>query len=154
MLCARVVRGMSSTESAVTPSLRHLLHDFRGTEWAQKSDNHLSSAHQGKVGLAGSIIRSVAEDLCDDVGGAKDRSTIGDDLCSLVNISRVRIASLLACSALDDDFESGLRQIGNDDGNERDPPLSGIALFGNSNDHATGFLSGIDRRGKQKTVTD
>ena len=32
-------------------------------------------------------------------------------------------------------------EVGNDHGNERDPPLSGIAFFRNSNDHAAGILS-------------
>ncbi len=45
MLCARVVRGMSSTEKAVTPACAICCTTSRGTEGPQESDQHLPAAH-------------------------------------------------------------------------------------------------------------
>ncbi len=60
MLCARVVRGMSSTEKDGDARLGDLLHDFRGTKRPQESDEGLAAAHQRQVGFAGNVIGSVA----------------------------------------------------------------------------------------------
>ena len=110
MLCARVVRGMSSTENAVTPACGDLLHDFRGTEGPQKTNQHLPAAHQGKIGFAGNVIRSVAQHLHNDVGGAEYCGAVRHNLRAFFDIDCVRIASLLARSRFDNDFEPGLRR--------------------------------------------
>src|ERR1700731_1145755 len=75
------------------------------------------------------------------VGGAEHGSAIGNNLRTLFGIDRVRIASLLAGSGLYDDLEPGLEQIGNYDGNERNPAFAGITFFRNSNNHAALVLS-------------
>ncbi len=77
MLCARVVRGISSTENDVTPGLRDLLDDFGRSEGPQKTDEDLSAAVQRKVGFPGDVVRAVAEHLRDDVGRAKTAARSG-----------------------------------------------------------------------------
>ncbi len=141
MLCARVVRGISSTENAVTPACAICCDDFRRTEGPQKSDERLAAAHQRKIGFAGDVIRSVAQHLHHNVGGAEHGGAIGHNLRALFDVHRVGIAGLLASAGFDDDFESRLDEVGNGYGNERDPALSGIAFFRNSNDHAALILS-------------
>ena len=72
MLCARVMRGISSTENEVTPAAAISCKVRTSpTERTQESDEHLPAPHQGNVGAAGAIVRSVAQHLHDDVGGGK-----------------------------------------------------------------------------------
>ncbi len=121
--------------------LRDLLHDFGGAERPQESDERLAAAHQGKIGLAGNVIRAVAQHLHHNVGGAEHGGAIGHDLRALFDVHRVGIARLLAGSGFHDDFESRLDEIGNGYGNERNATFPGIAFFRNSNDHAALILS-------------
>ena len=142
MLWARVVRGMSSTENEVTPACSDLLHDFAGAERPQESDERLAAAHQRKIGFAGDVVRSVAQHLRDDVGGAEYSGAVGNNLRAFFHVSCVRISCLLAGSGFDDDVDPGLGEVGDYDGNERNAAFSGIAFFGDSDDHAVLVLSG------------
>jgi hypothetical protein len=112
------------------------LHNFRGTEGPQKSDDCLPTTHEREIGLAGNIIRAVAQHLQHNVSGAEYGGAVGHNLRALFDIHRVGIAGLLAGARFHDDFESRLYEVGNGYGNERNPALSGIAFFGNSDDHA------------------
>ena len=70
MLCARVVRGISSTEKEVTP--------LSAISWMASRDpsgrRKPISIRRGRgrqIVLAGPIVRAVAEHLDDDVGGGE-----------------------------------------------------------------------------------
>ena len=69
MLCARVVRGISSTENEVTPVSAISSNRLDRSQRPQEADQHLAAAQQRQVVLAGPVVRAVAEDLDDDVGG-------------------------------------------------------------------------------------
>ena len=72
MLCARVVRGISSMEKEVTPVPAISWTISARSERAQEADENLVAAHEREVGFAGAVVRAVAENLRDDVGGGKD----------------------------------------------------------------------------------
>ena len=71
MLCARVVRGISSTENEVTPVAGDFLDHFLRSQRPQESDQRLIAPHQRHVGLAGLVVRAVAQNLRDDVSRAE-----------------------------------------------------------------------------------
>jgi hypothetical protein len=114
----------------------HLLNDFGRTERAQEPNQQLIAAQQRKVSLASHVIRTVAKHLHNNVSRAEDGGTIGSNLSALLYVNRVGIAGPLASARLDNHFESGLRECGDDAGNERNPALSRIAFLRNSNNHA------------------
>jgi len=55
MLCARVVRGINSTENEVTP-WRRFPEWFRSSQRPQKSSQDLTAAKKRNVGFAGLVI--------------------------------------------------------------------------------------------------
>jgi hypothetical protein len=70
-----------------------------------------------------------------NIGRAKHGGAIGHNLRALFDVDGVWVASLLSGSGFHNDFESRL-EARDGDWNQRNPTLSGIALFRNSNDHA------------------
>ena len=78
--CARVVRGISSTEKAIAPVARHFLQRFLRSERAQETNQKLVAPQQGNVGLASAVIGAVTEYLGNDVGLREDSGAVGQDL--------------------------------------------------------------------------
>jgi len=71
MLCARVVRGINSTENEVTP-LAAISEWFRSSPAASKIQSGPDRCEKKRnVGFAGLVIGTVAENLHHNVGGAK-----------------------------------------------------------------------------------
>ena len=71
MLCARVVRGMSSTANDVTPrsaTSRMVSIDPSGRK---KPTSTWSGTQEGKIVVAGAVVRAMTEHLDDDIGGAE-----------------------------------------------------------------------------------
>src|SRR5262249_36853367 len=59
----------------------------------------------------------------------------------LLREARIQIAGFDSRSGFDQNFETSLGQVGDDHGHQRDAPLTGIALFGNSDNHKLFVLS-------------
>ena len=72
MLCARVMRGISSIENAVTPRLRERADRVGRAERIGEADDDLSLAAAGRL-------RRHRADLENDVGGGEHASRRGDD---------------------------------------------------------------------------
>ena len=83
MLCARVMRGISSTENEVTPAAAISCKRLERPQRPQKSDQHLAAFEKGNVCPAGTIVGAVAKNLHDDVGGGEDIAAAGNDLARL-----------------------------------------------------------------------
>ena len=135
---ARVVRGISSTENEVTPRSaisRMVSIDPSGR---RKPIRTWSRRKQGKVVLAGPVVRAVAQHLDDDVGRAEDLGAVGQDLGALGGVFGVGIAGLGAGPRFHDDLEAGLHQVRNHRGDQRHAALAGKALSRDSDDHETG----------------
>ena len=111
MLCARVVRGISSTENDVTPRSaisRMVSIDPSGR---RKPTRTWSRRKQRKIVLAGRVVRAVTEHLDDDVGGAgRPRRDSGRILAPLATYSASGKAGLGAGPRFHDDLEAGLQQ--------------------------------------------
>ncbi len=135
MLCARVVRGISSTENDVTPGRRDLADRLDRSQRPQEADQHLLAAQQGKVVLAGLVVRAVTEHLDDDVGGAKTSARSATIFAPARRIIGVGIAGLGAGARFHDDLEAGLHEVRNHRGNQRHAPLAREALSRDSDDH-------------------
>ena len=86
MLCARVVRGTSSTENELTPAAAICWIDFGRTKRTQKAYEQLITTQQGKISLAGEVIGPVAKHLHDNVSGSKYSSAIRKNLSALLDI--------------------------------------------------------------------
>ena len=106
MLCARVMRGMSSTENDVTPVAAISSRAFARPERPQKSDQDLPAAQQRQVSPASTIIGAIRQHLDDDVSGAEDISAAGQNLRPLVGVVGVGIAGLHAGSGLHRHFHT------------------------------------------------
>ena len=136
MLWARVVRGINSTEKAVTPAWAMSWTISAEPNGPQESDQNLAFPIERDIRLARNVVRAVTEHLHHDVGRAKDGSAVRNDFCAFVHIRSVRVACLVARAGLDDHFQSSLDEIGDGGGNERNTTFSGKAFFRNSDDHA------------------
>ncbi len=100
-------------------ALGDLLNGGEAAERAEKSDEDLIFVEQREVGVAGFVVRAVAEDLRDDVGGAKNFGAIGDDFCAFGGVGGVGVAGFDSGVGFDDDFEAAFCQ-GGDDGRARE----------------------------------
>ena len=81
MLCARVMRGISSTAKAVdTGRRRSPASSLHAAQRPQETDQHLPPAQQRKVALPGLVVGAIAQHLHDDVGGGEDLFAAGGNL--------------------------------------------------------------------------
>ena len=139
MLCARVVRGISSTENDVTPrsaTSRIVSIDPSGR---RKPISTWSGRKQGKIVLAGPVVRAMTEHLDDDVGRARRprRGRAGSWRpwrCSRRRESRPRRRPPLPRRPR----SRPSTRIGITAGNQRHAPLAREALSRDSDDHETG----------------
>src|SRR6202040_1437629 len=102
---------------------------------AKKSDEHLIAMKERDVGLAGFVVRAVAENLRDDVRGAENFGTIAQDFRAFGDVIGVRIAGFQAGARLNDNFQACFGKIGNYGGHQRDAPLPWKGLTGNTDNH-------------------
>ena len=135
MDCARVVRGISSTANALAPVAAISCKDFLRAQRAQEADEKLVAAQQRDVGFAGAVVRTVAENLGDDVRLRKDGGAIGSDLCALLGVGGVRIPGFDSRALFDEYFHSSLGEVRNHQRHQRDAPLARETLFWNANNH-------------------
>ena len=70
-----------------------------------------------------------------NVGGGEYRGSIREDLSAFFHISCIGIAGLLAGARLNYHLNARFGQDGDDGGNQGNAAFSGIAFFGNSNNH-------------------
>ena len=135
MLCARVVRGISSTENDVTPRSAMSRMVSIDPSGRRKPIEHLVAAQEGKVFLAGPVVRAVTEHLDDDVRGLEDLARAREDLGAPGRVFGIGIAGLRAGSRLDDDLEACLQKARNHRGHQSHAPLARVALSRDSDDH-------------------
>ena len=131
---ARVVRGINSTENAVTP----VAADFCiASASLADAEIRLTSglAEQREVGLSVDVVGAIAEDLSDDVRFGEDCGAVGDG-CAFFCVLRVGVSGGCAGSGFYYYFKACFRQRGNDDGDEGYAALAGIVFFGDADDHA------------------
>ena len=145
MLCARVVRGISSTEKEVTLRVRDLLNGNKRPDGAQKSDQDLVAAKERQIGAARLVVRSVTEHLRDDVGRGKHLGPIRDNLCALGGVLGIGKARSDARAGLDDNLHACLGESGNDNGHKRHAPLPRICFSGNTDNHEASSLWSLRR---------
>jgi hypothetical protein len=118
-----------------------LLDNLGGAEGPQESDENLAATKESEIGLAGYIIRAVAQYLNHDICRAEHGSTVRQNLRSFVSVSRVGVASCFSRARFDHDFESGLGEVWDHHGNQRHATFPRITLFRNPDDHAVLILS-------------
>src|SRR5260221_430311 len=112
-----------------------VLNGFDGAEGAEKADKNLVAVKERKVGFAGAVVGAVAEDLGDDVGGAKDFGAIRDNLCALGYVIGVGITGLDTGTGFQHDLQARFGQIGNHRGHQRNAPLPRKTFAGNTDNH-------------------
>ena len=94
--------------------------------------------------FAGDVVRSLTQDLNNNVGRSKYRLPIGNDLGALVGVLRVGIPSFDSRPGLHVNFETCFGE-GRENGRyQRNPPLSGINLFRNTDDQESPACSALD----------
>ena len=111
------------------------LNRFDGAQRPQESNEYLPAAEQRNVGLAGPVVRSIAENLNHDVGGPKEIGAVGDNLCAFCGIVRVWITGADSGSGFHHNFQARLCQMGNSRGHQRDSALSRKTLSGHTYKH-------------------
>ena len=97
---------------------------------------------QRQVGVAGFVVRAVAEDLGDDVGGAKHFGAIGDDFRTFGDVGGVGIAGFHASVGLDDYFQAAFCEGGDYRWNESYAAFTWIAFSRDADDHETSSVLG------------
>ena len=108
-------------------------------------------AKQWKVCLAGDIVRPVAENLHDDVGCAENIGPTRKNLGALLLVVGIGIPGADPGPRFHHNFKTRFRQGRNDNRNQGNSPLPGIALLGDANDQAVIVLS---NSAEQTTVID
>src|SRR5712692_11083669 len=88
-----------------------------------------------KIRFAGAIVRAVAQNLREDVRGAKDFGAVREDLCAFGGIVGVGITGFDARAGFERDLESGFRQRGQHRGYQRNAPLPRKRFAGYTNNH-------------------
>ena len=83
MLCARVVRGINSTENDVTPACAISCTTSDDPKGRRNPIRSLPAAHQRQIRFPRHVIRAVAEHLHNNVGGAKNGGSIRQELSRL-----------------------------------------------------------------------
>ena len=101
-----------------------------------EANDRLVAAKKREIVLAGGIVRPVAENLHDNIGGLENLGARGGEFGALLHVVGVGIAGAHSRAGFHQDLETGLRQIGYNHRNQRDTPLAGKALFGNTDDHS------------------
>jgi len=95
----------------------------------------LIGAKKREVVLARGIIRPVAENLHDDIGGLENLGARGRELGALLHVVGVRIAGTYSRADFHMDMETGLHQIGYNHRNQRDATLAWKCFLGNTDNH-------------------
>jgi hypothetical protein len=112
-----------------------LLNCGHSAEWSEKPYERLIFVEEREVGVAGFVVRAVAEDLGDDVGGAKHFGAIGDDLRAFGDVGSVGIAGFHSSVSFDDYFQAAFCEDGDYGGDESYPAFTWIAFSWHANDH-------------------
>ena len=146
MLCARVVRGISSTEKEVTPVAAISLRVSRASERTQKSDQDLSAAKKRQIGFAGFVVGAVSEDLRDDIGLRKNCGAVRGNLRALIGVFGVGISCGGPRSGFDGNLEAGFGQIRDYGGNQRDAAFAGIGFAWDTDNHTNAPVESRNRQ--------
>ena len=91
----------------------------------------------GNIGLSGAVVRTVAENLHDNIGGLEHGSPVRENLRALGRVVRIGKAAGDARPALQHNFQSGLRQCRKHIRHQRHPALTRKSFLGDPNDHET-----------------
>ena len=83
----------------------------------------------------------MAEHLHNHVGRPEDLGAPGSQLRALGGVIAIQVTGGQSRAGFHHDLEAGLRQARNDGGHQRDAPLAGKALPGNTDDHTTMVLT-------------
>ena len=135
MLCARVVRGINSTENEVTPLPAIASTVSIDPSGRMNPTSPWPVAQERNVFMARPIVRAVAEDLDDDVRGLEYVTSSGHDLGPPSGIVGVRIAGLRAGPRLHDDLEARFQKARDDRGHQGHTPFTRVALARDADDH-------------------
>jgi len=111
------------------------LNGFHRAEGTQESDEHLVLVEERKVGLAGSVVGAVAQQLHDNIGYPENFGPFGKDLGAFGGVLRVGIAGLCARAGFHDNLHAGLCESGEHRGHQCDAPLPREVFSGNTNNH-------------------
>ena len=95
-----------------------------------EANDRLIAAKQREIVLARDIVRPVAENLHDDIGGLENLGARGGELGALLHVVGVGIAGTHSRAGFHQDLETGLDQIGHNHRNQRHAPLAGKASLG------------------------
>jgi len=126
MLCALVVRGISSTANAVTPVCATCC----------------TISAELQIAVAILVIGTVAQHLHNNVALREHNVTIWQYLCAFLLILAIGISGFEACASLNGNLEPCLGKHGHNNGGQSNPPFSGINFFWNANYHNPVVLSG------------
>ena len=88
------------------------------------------------IGLAGLVVRAIAEHLHENIGLGEEFAAVGDNLRAFGGILGVGIAGVDAGAGLDVHFEAALGQRGNHQRHHSDAPFPRKSLARDSYDHA------------------
>ena len=91
---------------------------------------------QRNIGLAGLVVRAIAQHLHENIGLGEEFAAVGNNLGAFGGVLGVGITGCDACAGLDVHFESALRQRGNHKRHHSDAPFSRESLARDSDDHA------------------
>ena len=131
MLCARVMRGISSIDSIVTPAAAGARSAGRRTERIGEADHRLSGAERR--------VRRRGAHLQDDIRG-QEHFGARHDGGALCTIRVVRKAGGLARRLFDRDLQAGFEQRTDRRGNQRDARLTWQCLLRDPDSHAAESL--------------
>ena len=124
MLCARVIRGSSSSAKSETPRFPNSAASLRLAQRVAQPDHHLTAAILLEVALAGLAVGPGGPDLQEDVG-REDFGPRGDDLGPFVRILPIEVAGRHAGPGLDVYLHPGFDQRGHGGGDQGDAALAG-----------------------------
>jgi hypothetical protein len=106
-------------------------------EWAKKSYQYLIFVEQREVGVAGLVVRAIAENLRDYIGGAKNFGAIGDDSCAFRGVRGVGVACFHSSAGFEDYVQAAFRESGDHRGHQGYAPFTGITFSRDAHDHET-----------------
>ena len=127
MLCARVMRGISSIENAVTPRLREHADRIRRAERIGEADDRLSLPQPAGLGRH-------RADLENDVGG-REHGVARRDRRARLLVGRGRKSGRAPGVLFDDDVEAAFLERRDGGGNQGDPVFAGPRFTRDSDLH-------------------
>ena len=130
IVCARVMRGTSSTARAVTPRA--------ASAWLSsgRSSGRRYEIRSGVGGQRGDLVVGGRRDTQHDVGACQCGGGVGDELGAVQRIALVGVSGCNAGAALEAHARTRLAQALDLVGRERDPSLAVCPLAADGDEHA------------------